>query len=846
MVLSLTIAVTSLIFPSNSNNAVIEMSAETNVSSHLENLDRGVVAVRSGNGNFVSWRFLKTDTDDTKFELYRDGELVYTSNPGEPTCFWDSGAGTTAGYNVKAYNGNTLLNEGGSGVWGSGSNYWDIFFAAPTGNGFTYSPNDMSVGDVDGDGQYEYILKWDPSNSKDNSQSGVTGNTIFDCYEMNGTRLWRIDLGRNIRSGAHYSPFLVYDFDGDGKSEFAVRTSDGSIDGKGTVIGDASKDYRNGDGQIITGNEYLTVFNGETGAAINTITYPNVRGTVSKAEWGDDYGGRSERFLACTADLGGDNLSMVFCRGYYTKTYLAAVDLIDGKLKLRWQFKAEKSSDPYYSQGNHNLAVGDVDFDGKDEIMYGSCAIDDNGTGMYSTGRGHGDAMHLSDFAPENPGLEVWQVHESSPYGGDLRDAATGEILFRVNASDDTGRGIAGNFLPGNDSAEFKQSGSNDVYDWKGNVVTQWGNISSKGQNSVLWWNGGLERGNFDQTMVDQYDPNSKKMTRVFTAADVSTNNGTKSNACLSADIFGDWREEMIFRLADNSGIRIYTTNIETDYRIPTLMHDLQYREQVAHQNAGYNQPPHPSFFLGTGYEVPTIENSGGAVVPIKPIEYVTPDTTAVYKLKNVSTGLYMNIAESASGVSLGLTSNSDDNSQKFSFISANDGWYYIRPLIGGEYNLDVAKKSTADGTAITTYTPNNGDNQQFRLIDNGLGVVTVITKITNGQSSLAAAENTVVQNQRSNNENEQWVLEISALSIQTTTTTTTAPPEFIYGDFDNDKIPGKMSDIVVLSKYIKGTLNFSDLTKKAADVNIDEKIDVEDLQIIVNYLMGEIKILPL
>jgi rhamnogalacturonan endolyase len=865
VLVSLTMCVTAFSFPVRENGAVIKSAAATNVSSHLENLDRGVLAVRSGNGNFVSWRFLKTDTDETTFELYRGDTLVYTSAPGDPTCFWDSGAAQTAVYTVRTSSGS--VKEGVSGVWGSGANYWDIFFTPPAGgtspagggnsaHSYTYTANDMSVGDVDGDGQYEYIVKWMPSDAGDNMADGFRGLTIYDCYEMDGTRLWRINMGANIRSGPHYSPFLVYDFDGDGKAEFAVKTADGTTDSRGIVIGDGWADNRTADGVILSGNEYLTVFNGETGAIIDTIDYPNQRGNIS--DWGDSYGNRSERYLACTADLGGDNLSLVFCRGYYAKTSITALDLIDGKLVQRWKFTATSSSDPFYSQGNHNLAVGDVDFDGKDEIMYGSCAIDDDGTGMYSTGRGHGDAMHLGDFIPNRPGLEVWQIHEAAPYGADLRDAATGEIILNYTADGDTGRGIAGNFVPGNDTAEFSYIGNSDLYDGNGDVVGKWADITKWSQNSAVWWSETLERAVLDRTMVDQYGKG-----RIFTAADVDYNNGTKSNACLTADLFGDWREEMIFRLADNSGIRIYTTNYETDYRIPTLMHDLQYREQVAHQNVAYNQPPHPSFFLGTGFTIPTISGSGGTVTPITPTvdTFVTPDTSKTYSFKNAATAEFLSIGQNASGVTLDTVNDSVvtnvPNILGFRFVSADDNWYYIQPAAASEFNLDVTAKSTGDGALIKTYTPNGGDNQQFRLLDNGDGTISIITKITDGKSAVTVSDNGVYQSRREKSEYQKWIMDnfeivspptttsatttSATATTSTNTSTSTQPVGNLYGDIDLDGYACKITDVILLSKHVskKLTLPATSQHYKNSDVNLDSLVDTLDLKKVIDVLLG-------
>ena len=288
-----------------------------------------------------------------------------------------------------------------------GSGYLEVAISSP---GSGYSANDASVGDVDGDGQYEIILKWDPSNSRDNSQAGVTGNVYIDAYRLGGQRLWRIDLGRNIRAGAHYTQFQVYDYDGDGRAEVAMKTADATVDGTGRVIGNAGADHRNSGGYILTGPEFLTMFNGLTGAAMSTVNYEPGRGNV--ASWGDSYGNRVDRFLAATAYLDGQRPSLIMARGYYTRATIAAWDFRNGTLTRRWLYDSGNSNVGAYGQGNHNLSVADVDADGRQEIVYGSATINDNGAFMYRTGFGHGDALHVGDFVTSRAGLEVFTIHE--------------------------------------------------------------------------------------------------------------------------------------------------------------------------------------------------------------------------------------------------------------------------------------------------------------------------------------------------------------------------------------------------------------------------------------------------
>lgn len=544
----------------------------------------------------------------------------------------------------------------------------------PDGKSYEYTPNDCSVGDVNGDGEYEIILKWDPTNAHDNSHDGYTGEVIFDCYKLDGTQLWRINLGKNIRAGAHYTQFLVYDFDGDGKAEMICKTSAGSKDGKEKFVNevatdedirclDNKADYRNGAGRVQTGPELLTVFNGKTGQAIHTIWYnPNrafgVGRQVAEGEslkdgfpayssvWGDkgNYGNRGERYLAGVAFLDGkDHLpSAVMCRGYYTRSYLWAVDFDGKQLKTKW-LHASTTSGTAYAQGAHSLAVGDVDGDGCDEITYGSAAINNDGTLLYSTGLGHGDAQHLGDLDPDRPGLEYFMVHEEYPYGSDLRDAKTGEILYRTLDRDDTGRGLAADIDANHRGYEMWSSDNPEVRDCKGNVIVdakdawkkrsgekkkkqapQQGDWNSNekttfravspmpAMNFRIYWDGDLQDELLANGRAPHFPPYIQKWNgkeavalplsngkQLFEMGHSVSCNWTKATPNLQADLFGDWREEVIYwDESDASHLNIFTTNIPTDYRVPTLMHDHIYRMGVAWQNVGYNQPPHLGYYL--------------------------------------------------------------------------------------------------------------------------------------------------------------------------------------------------------------------------------------------------------
>ncbi|WP_181438690.1 fibronectin type III domain-containing protein [Paenibacillus sambharensis] len=611
--------------------------AGTVLSRQMEYLKRALVAVKTDEGVYVGWRMLGTDPENIAFNLYRNGKKLN----GEPltgsTNYLDSKGKTDAVYEVRAVvDGREEPSGETAQVWGGSS--LDIPLnkpedgVTPLGDPYTYRANDASVGDLDGDGEYEFIVKWDPSNSQDNSKAGYTGNVYIDAYKLDGTQLWRIDLGRNIRAGAHYTQFMVYDLDGDGRAEVAMKTADGSVDGEGVAIGDPSKDFRNSSGYVLSGPEYLTIFDGLTGKALATTDYEPPRGTVDS--WGDGYGNRVDRLMAAVAYLDGERPSLVITRGIYTRSVLAAYNWRDGELTKLWTF--DTKNDGYGSfagQGYHSLSVADVDRDGKDEIVYGNMVVDDDGTGVYSTGLGHGDALHVSDLNPARPGLEVFSTQENkgSPYGYSMRDVATGEVLWGVHTGEDTGRGATADIDPRHTGAEaWAVSGAwnsrtGGLYSAQGERISD----SIPSANFAIWWDGDLLRELLDHNFnaeagvgvgtIDKWDYEQSKLVNLLTATGTYSNNHTKGTPALQADLFGDWREEAVWRTEDSSALRIYTTTAVTDHRIFTLMHDPHYRLSIAWQNVGYNQPPHTSFFLGHGMEMPAMPRiyTAGAGAPV-------------------------------------------------------------------------------------------------------------------------------------------------------------------------------------------------------------------------------------
>lgn len=726
---------------------------EAATSCQMESLDRGLVAVKSGNGIFLSWRLLGTENYATSFNVYRDGTKI--AGPiTNSTNYFDASGNTNSTYVVRSVVNGTEVTESDP-VKGWSNQYKDVRLNKPAntyldGTTVTYSANDATVADVDGDGAYEIILKWDPSNAKDNSQSGYTSNVYIDCYELDGTQRWRIDLGKNIRAGAHYTQMAAYDFDGDGKAELALKTADGTVDGKGTVIGNAYADNRNSSGYILSGNEYLTMFNGETGQAMKTINYEPARGNVS--DWGDKYGNRVDRFLCGVAYLDGKTPSLIECRGYYAKTVLVAYKWANGNFTKQWTFTADGSQNSAYrGQGAHSLSIADVDNDNFDEIVFGSCVIDHNGKGLYNTNQGHGDALHCGDFDPNHYGQEIFMVHEnkaSNIESVQMRDARTGTTIWSYKRSKDIGRGLILNA-----AAEFSPYVclADNAYDSKGNVIDA--GLKYLGENFSMLWDGDLYQEGLDQTTIRKWNSSTKRVDTILTGENVHSCNGTKATPTLSADIFGDWREEVIWATNDDTALRIYTTTDVTSHKLYTLMSDRQYRVAIAWQNVAYNQPPHTSYYIGEDMKTPVqpsmytvgsykLKTVGQATNPTATPQNPASDELdgGVFMIRNVNSGLYLDCKN-------GVAAN-DTNIQQWGASQPGDwnewrlekdanGYYTIYSLLGGgkTYVMDVAGKKTDNGTNVALYTNKGSDNQKFELVKQPDGSYAILTRITGSKS---------------------------------------------------------------------------------------------------------------
>jgi hypothetical protein len=575
------------------------------------------------------------------YNVYRDGGRI--ASVVNSTNYLDTGGSGQSTYSVRAVIAGTEQEDSGSArVWAN--NYLRVPISSPSAGatpngakcetpaeGYSYDANDGSVGDLNGDHDYEIVLKWEPQNSKDNGQSGCTGNVYVDAYQLDGTLMWRIDLGTNIRAGQHYTQVLVYDFDGDGKAEVVMKTAPGTRDSTGAflhtgpaVTDDQTADYRsvnnavvNGvqtTGYILTGPEYLTVFDGATGVELATVNFEPARG--DPLSWGDTVGARVDLFLNSAGFLSDSGQgkpasgrpSIVFSRGYYERAAISAWNWRDGVLTkiANWQVDSTDPSGAYadlMGQGADSMAMAMHPSGLSQQLIFGAATIDSDGTLRCTTGFGHGTALHVGDLLPKRPGLEVFMPHDNDPSPiFDVRDADTCEVISRGPVLlSQTKRGVADDVSPLWPGAEVWTSNSGGV---ASAITGQIVDNAFPPTNFLIYWDADESRELEDGTSITKYDG-----TLLQGCSLCASNNSTKATPVLTADLFGDWREEIIWREASNKALRIYTTTDVTARRIYTLMHDPQYRMQVTSEQAGYNQPPHPSFHIGNNMVAPPKPN---------------------------------------------------------------------------------------------------------------------------------------------------------------------------------------------------------------------------------------------
>lgn len=731
--------------------------------SLMENLGRGVVAMRtSETAVFVGWRVLGTDPADIAFNLYRStGGGAPVKLNATPITAGTNWTDTTADLTrSNAYSVQPIV----FGIEGAMSGAWTLAAASPVqqhlrvplmrpagGNvpdgDFTYSPNDISPADLDGDGTYEIVLKWEPSNARDPSQDGYSGQTIFDAYKLDGARLWRIELGVNIRSGAHDTPLIVYDFDGDGRAEVVLKTAPGTKDGLGNFVADPAKfsgqfpteafahtaDYRNASGRALAGPEFLTVFDGLTGAELTSTRYFPWRHPTTDFEtsaqhfeiWGDTFGNRQARiYHPGVAYLDGQRPSIVTGRGYAGgqsghpgRIALGAWNWRNGRLTQLWTFDSlgHPMQAQLSGQGSHTAVVADLNGDGRDDIVYGQVFIDADGR-LISTGSGHGDAIHVSSMDPDRTGVQVFMPHESpgsyGPNALSFRDGS-GALIWGVSASGDIGRGVAADIDPRFPGYEMWGSGgTGGLYNAQlrvpnavlGPRAEQVSTTKPSSINHAVWWDGDLLRELLDGTSVRKWNWNTGAEETFFAPTGLASNNGSKSNPGLQADLFGDWREEIIWREAGNEAVRIYTTTIPTAHRFFTLMHDRQYRSGVASQNIGYNQPPHPRFHLGQHMKVAPVANIVTALSvllgpPAPVFTGVTPDT-----------GASASDAVTSSG-NLALNGTAQANTTVVVTRLGVGAIGTVPSGAGGTWSLGYSAVTLPEGVHLFTATANDGVN---------------------------------------------------------------------------------------------------------------------------------------
>ena len=725
---------------------VMLFSISASAQRTMDKLDRGLVAVKSGSSTFVSWRIQPDEYYDVTYTLYRNGskiaEGLTVSN------YSDNQYSASNTYKVEAvkHTGNVMSGE----VTPWKTNYLEIVPKHPGEISSTLVPNDACCVDVDGDGIVEILQKFDNLQeiSAGFPKEGNNGEyTIMECLKLDGTVLWWVNCGPNMGDFQNNEQNIVgYDWDLDGKGEVIMRLCEGATvhmyDGSTYTVGADGKNgtswtnYRvpkSGGVEWFThyGNEYLYYCEGATGKPYQCIEFPCKRledsewGSLSKgqylynnslstfegrlnAAWGDGYGHRSNKFFFGAPYLDGRKPSIFLGRGIYTRHKFVALNVNPQTHELteRWRWMNNQGGSPWYGNGYHNYAIVDVDWDGRDEIVWGSMVIDDNGKGLSTTGLGHGDAQHHGDLDPYIWGQEGWFCNEDRP-ANNFRDLTTSKLYHRATATNDDGRSIAGNFsntYPGCQMSSARE----------GNIVSSVTHeqlpvsvsISGMAQNFRCYWDGDLceETFNYINGKNTEGSINKYGVGSIATLTGSLTNNDTKGTPNFMGDILGDWREEFIMRTADNN-IRIYTTTTPTEWRNYSLWYDHQYRNGMVWEMCGYNQPPHTSYFLGELEGItaapPALAMTGrteianGKTISNNGEDVITCETNDMTVAVEDGATPYIYIDNAPSWVQGSAPSEATATSYKITYD------YYTHTLTGGAFAGDMRLVKQGDGTLV-------------------------------------------------------------------------------------------------------------------------------------------------
>ena len=611
----------------------------------------------------VSWRMLPTDPSNTAFDIYKSvsngAEEKLNDEPiSAATCWQDENIDVSQSnrYRVTLTGQSETICE----YTFTPELAQTFFYAINVDNSqlpdpsLTYSIDDIQVADIDGDGKMELIVKREPYDGA-NQGGWHNGTTLLQAYKMEGNMMWQIDLGINIRSGSHYTSYIVQDFDGDGLPEIAFRSSEGTTFADGKIIMNGGKvhDYRIRDtggvgwasgaslggttGLIFEGPEYISICRAYDGREITRIDNIPRGGEGSKkarAEywgeyWGDDYGNRMDRFFIGAAYLDGihdaqgvvsGNPSLIITRGIYKNWQVWALDLKSGKLEPRWKFDTAEHNEIWKAMCSHAFRVADLDGDGKDEILYGSAAINDDGAELWCTGNGHGDCLSVGKFVKDRQGLQIVASFEEAGnyagqglgYGCQVVDARDGSLIAAHGAGDqgDVGRSIVADIDSESPNFEYWSSMNSGIYNCAGPTDVPVSADMPKGigggtmYNIAIYWSGELTRDLFDRGLIMSYKANA--LTNRNRLVDFAQgygssqgNHSTKYNPSYYGDFLGDWREEIILPSNDNTEIYIFSTNYPTKYRFAHLMSDHTYNLSQAMQNMGYNQQTNLGYYLG-------------------------------------------------------------------------------------------------------------------------------------------------------------------------------------------------------------------------------------------------------